>query len=236
MAPQPSLRERRRSDTVAEIKAIALSHLASGGPDALSLRAVARDLGVSVQALYHYFDSRDALITALISDAFTALGTAVEQGGAAGTTPTERIVGAGLAYRQWARDNRPAFLLALGVPLPDYTAPEGGPTTEAAARMGLAFQKIVFGTWTSQELRGVPVAGAPPAPAATPTAGEQADGPQGLPAGALALFTIGWASLHGFVMLEVHGHLSWLGDTGEQLCTAVLTSYADTVQRAREGS
>ena len=234
------LRERRRADTVAEIKSIALAHLAAGGPDALSLRAVARDVGVSVQALYHYFDSRDALVTALVTDAFTSLGDAVEAGGASGSTQVERIVGAGLAYRRWAYEHRAAFLLALGVPLPDYAAPEEGPTAEAAARMGRAFQDIVFGGWTDDELRAVPLPGtdrsAPDAPAVAPAAAlSRKEELQALPGGALALFVDGWASLHGFVMLEAHGHLSWLGDRGEQTCLAVLTGYAQKVERVRAG-
>lgn len=243
MAVQVSLRDRRRADTVAEIKSIALGQLAADGPDALSLRAVARDLGVSVQALYHYFDSRDALVTALVTDAFTSLGDAVAAGGAAGSTPAERIVGAGLAYRRWASEHRAAFLLALGVPLPDYTAPEEGPTKEAAARMGRAFQDIVFGGWTADELRAVPLPGTDPSTPAVQVVGAGEGEPgevepgvaslESLPPGALALFINGWASLHGLVMLEVHGHLSWLGEHGEQTCLAVLTSYADTVDRAR---
>ena len=234
------LRERRRADTVAEIKSIALAHLAAGGPDALSLRAVARDVGVSVQALYHYFDSRDALITALVTDAFILLGDAVASGGASGSTRVERIVGAGLAYRRWAYDHRAAFLLALGVPLPDYAAPEEGPTVDAAARMGRAFQDIVFGGWTDEELQAVPLLGtdapapARDAPAVAPPASRKEE-LEALPAGALALFVDGWASLHGFVMLEAHGHLSWLGERGEQTCLAVLTGYAQKVERVRAG-
>ena len=220
-----SLRERRRADTVAEIKAAALGLLATGGPEALTLRAVAREVGVSVQALYHYFDSRDALITALVTDAFIGLTDAVRAGGAAGRTRTERLVGAGLAYRQWAHDHRPAFLLALGAPLPDYTAPECGPTTEAAGRMGAAFQEIVFDGWSAEDLAGLAPGGSAPVDQTI----------KGLPPGARQLFVLGWASLHGFVVLEAQGHLVWLEESGEQTCRSVLESYAAAVERARTG-
>ena len=226
MATSGSLRERRRADTVAEIKTVALALLADGGPEALSLRAVAREVGVSVQALYHYFDSRDALLTDLVTDAFTALADAVREGGATGGTRAERLQGAALAYRRWALEHRPAFLLALGAPVPGYAAPEGGPTTEAAGRMGEAFQEVVFGGWTQQELRAVPYRG-------EPAEAQEQEGPKGLPPGAQQLFVIGWATLHGFVMLEAHGHLVWTADDGDDTFLALIAHYADTVERAR---
>ncbi len=226
MATHGSLRDRRRADTVAEIKAAALGLLADGGPEALSLRAVAREVGVSVQALYHYFDSRDALLTDLVTDAFTALGDAVREGGAAGSTRAERLHGAAFAYRRWALEHRPAFLLALGAPVPGYAAPEGGPTTQAASRMGEAFQEVVFDGWTPQELLAVPCRGER---ASAPAQ----EGPKGLPPGAQQLFVIGWATLHGFVMLEAHGHLVWTGDDGDATFLALIGSYADSLERAR---
>src|ERR1041384_1953588 len=71
------MRARLRAEMTDEIKAIARRHLASDGAN-LSLRAVARDLGVVSSAIYRYFASRDELLTALILDAYNALGTAVE--------------------------------------------------------------------------------------------------------------------------------------------------------------
>ena len=72
-------RERARSEVVSAIKATASQHLAASGASALSLRAVARDLGLVSSALYRYFPSRDALLTALIVDAYDAVGAAAEQ-------------------------------------------------------------------------------------------------------------------------------------------------------------
>ena len=78
MSVDGSVRDRRRAETVREIKAAALEQLAEGGPSGLSLRAVARALGMTVQSLYHYFDSRDALLTALVIDGHRALTSAVQ--------------------------------------------------------------------------------------------------------------------------------------------------------------
>ena len=231
--PTTGLRERRRAQTVAEIKQAALRELAATGPEGLSLRAVARTVGVSVQALYHYFDSRDALVTALVADAFDELAGAVAAAASAARDPRDRVVAAGLAYRAWGRDNRSAFLLALGVPLADYTAPECGPTSRAAGRMGQAFLDAVFAGWSAEELAAVPLPGDVPALHAA-LRGSTALG--GLPPGAAALFTTGWATLHGVVVLELLGHLVWVGEAGEDMCRAALLGYADQLAAARAGA
>jgi AcrR family transcriptional regulator len=233
---QGSLRERRRGETVAEIKQAAMRELASSGPDGLSLRAVAREVGVSVQALYHYFASRDALLTALVADAHNGLADAVMAAGeaSAGGTPRERFVAVGLAYRRWAVENRGQFLLIYGVPLPDYHAPEGGPTTVAAQRLGEAFSTVLFEGWTAQALARVPL------PARRPEFETHLTAAGGsfeieLPPGALALFVSAWGQLHGLVMLEVLNHLPWLGPTVPDLLEVALIDQADRFQAARRG-
>ena len=80
--PASSIRARVRAEMIDEIKNIARQHLASEGAN-LSLRAVARDLGVVSSAIYRYFASRDDLLTALILDAYNSLGSAVENADAA---------------------------------------------------------------------------------------------------------------------------------------------------------
>ena len=72
-----SLRARVRAGMIDEIKAVARRHLTTDGAN-LSLRAVARDMGMVSSAIYRYFASRDDLLTALILDAYNSLGSAVE--------------------------------------------------------------------------------------------------------------------------------------------------------------
>ncbi|WP_141725050.1 TetR/AcrR family transcriptional regulator, partial [Streptomyces niveus] len=109
--PLPSLRERRRAAATREILEAAESQVTEHGPTALSLRAVARSLGMTVQALYHYFPSRDALLTALITRAYDELATAVQT--AADTTPPDsdlpRMVAAAEGYRRWAIEHPELF-------------------------------------------------------------------------------------------------------------------------------
>src|SRR4029453_1796564 len=88
------IRAKARAEMVDEIKAIARRHLACEGAN-LSLRAVARDLGVVSSAIYRYFASRDDLLTALILDAYNSLGAAVEAADRGVVDATDRAAAAG---------------------------------------------------------------------------------------------------------------------------------------------
>ncbi|MDQ2876974.1 MAG: TetR/AcrR family transcriptional regulator, partial [Actinomycetota bacterium] len=79
---RPTARQRARAEITGEIKDEARRQLATTGAQ-LSLRAVARELGMVSSALYRYFPSRHDLLTALIIDAYDALGEAAEQADAA---------------------------------------------------------------------------------------------------------------------------------------------------------
>src|SRR5215470_9227101 len=113
--PAASIRARVRAEMISEIKAVARRHLEVDGAN-LSLRAVARDLGMVSSALYRYFPSRDDLLTALILDAYNSLGEAVERAEAA----VERgdLVGRWLAacraVRAWALATPHEYALIYG--------------------------------------------------------------------------------------------------------------------------
>jgi AcrR family transcriptional regulator len=122
----PTLRARVRAEMTAEIKRIALDHLAADG-SALSLRAVARDMGMVSSALYRYFPSRDDLLTALIIDAYDALGLAAEEADAAfaeRADPVGRWLAVGHAIRAWAVARPHEYALIYGSPIPGYSAPQ----------------------------------------------------------------------------------------------------------------
>jgi AcrR family transcriptional regulator len=208
-----SVRERRRAETVQEIKAAALEQLAAGGPGGLSLRGVARAVGMTVQSLYHYFDSRDELLTALVIDGHRALAAAVADAADAtrGRPQAERLFAASNAYRRWALANRPAFLLLYGTPVPGYEPPSRAEVIGAAVSLAEPFREVVFDGWTMEQLEKIPV---------QPGAGRLAEADTDklmLPLGALALFYELRAQMHGLVMLELVGHLSPLNDHGEDL-------------------
>jgi AcrR family transcriptional regulator len=139
--PAPTLRARVRAEMVEEIKQIARRQLAEQGASNLSLRAVAREMGFVSSAIYRYFPSRDELLTALIIDAYNAIGDAV-------TAAESRVDRADLegrfgatchAVRDWARAHPHEYALIYGSPVPGYHAPQDtiGPATRVTNLMGM---------------------------------------------------------------------------------------------------
>src|SRR5258706_98421 len=138
--PVSSLRARMRTEMAEEIKRTARRHLAEQGAPNLSLRAVAREVGLVSSAVYRYFPSRDDLLTALIIDAYDALGAAAEAADAA--VDRADLVGRFRAIchaiRDWAKANPHEYALTYGSPVPGYHAPQDtiGPATRVTAALG----------------------------------------------------------------------------------------------------
>lgn len=121
----------------------ARTQLAKVGPAQLSLRAVARELGMSSSAVYRYFASRDDLLTALIIEAYDELGAAVEQADAAVVRRSSHAVRweeACHAVRNWAIAHPHDYALLYGSPVPGYAAPRD--TVTPASRGILVFVGI----------------------------------------------------------------------------------------------
>jgi AcrR family transcriptional regulator len=217
-----SVRDRRRAQTVQEIKDAALQQLAEAGTGGLSLRGVARAVGMTVQSIYHYFDSRDALLAELVVDAHHALADAVQAAADAtrGRAPAERQLAATLAYRRWALTNRSAFLLLYGTPVPGF-APPSETTSAAALRLAGPFLDVVFDSWTPEQLAAVPL------PSGAEPIADVRSVMIPLPPGALALFIERRARMHGLVMLELLGHLHPVQDRAEALFTGAMRRMAD---------
>ena len=119
-------RARVRDELTREIKDAARRQLAEVGSAGLSLRAVARELGMVSSAVYRYFPSRDELLTALIVDAYDAVGAAVEQAEASVRARRLRRTLAGRDARRcasWAVANPQEYALIFGSPVPGYRAP-----------------------------------------------------------------------------------------------------------------
>ena len=113
-------RERVRQATVEEIKAVARAQMAAEGTAGVTLRAIAREMGMTAPALYRYFGSRDDLVTALVTDAYDALAdvmeAAVEAAGPGGHA--ERVRAAFGAFRTWGLERPTEFALIFGSPIP----------------------------------------------------------------------------------------------------------------------
>ncbi|WP_199424669.1 TetR/AcrR family transcriptional regulator [Actinotalea solisilvae] len=120
-------RERARAEFERDLLAAARRHLATDGPAQLSLRAIARELGVASSAVYRYVESRDALLTALIVEAYDAAGEACERALdaalARGASAGDAWLDVARAFRAWARAHPHQFSLVYGTPVPGYAAP-----------------------------------------------------------------------------------------------------------------
>lgn len=138
-------RERARAAVMADLLVAARARLAADGPAGLSLRAIARDLGMVSSAVYRYVPSRDALLTLLVIDAYDAVGEAVEHAHAtsraAGHTPARTWLEVARAFRVWARGDRSAFELVYGTPVRAYEAPQD--TVRAAIRLWLVLAAVL---------------------------------------------------------------------------------------------
>jgi AcrR family transcriptional regulator len=214
-------RERVRAELIREITEIARRQLATDGAAGLSLRAVAREMGMVSSAIYRYFPSRDDLLTTLIIDGYNAVGAAVEKADAA--WPAEDYVGRWLAacraVREWALAHPHEYALVYGSSVPGYQAPERtiGPASRAAAVFGKiigeAYRAGAAGTPGAASAPGAATEPAsrtvsvPPVPASfVPDAARLRDAilaevPDEVAAGAL----IAWSGLFGLVSFELFG-------------------------------
>ncbi len=208
-------RERLRAATFEEIKTAALSQIAEVGGSSLSLRGVAREIGMSPAGLYRYYDGRDELLTDLIADAYKDLATAVESAiDEGGDSPHDRFAAGMRAYRRWALEQPNRFLLIFGTPIPGYEAPDDGPTVEGNRRMGEAFFSVGVDAWRRGQM--------PPVALGRPTTeGERnlaADIDPEMPPEFIPVMLGTWAHFHGLVTLEVLNQFRWLyGDDSEVL-------------------
>lgn len=154
----PSRAEHRRA-VEARIVEIGRRHLAEEGAAGLSLRAVTRDLGMVSSAVYRYVANRDELLTLLLVDAYTEQADAVDAAvGAASDQPwDERVVVAGIAFRQWAVRDPSSYALLYGSPVPGYEAPAER-TVEPGTRVVIGLARLVDeGVRAGEVVAGGPV-------------------------------------------------------------------------------
>ena len=179
--------------------------LAEHGAPGLSLRAVARELGVVSSAVYRYVATRDDLLTLLIAAAYDDLGDAVEasQETAPETAPADRFAAACRAIRTWALTHPHEYALIFGSPVPGYHAPEV--TTAAAARVPSVFAAIVRAA-AEQGCSGARDAGSTVVPdAATAMAPAMAFLGSDLGPEHVLNAVLVWAAVFGTVSFEVFG-------------------------------
>ncbi|WP_416985276.1 TetR/AcrR family transcriptional regulator [Streptomyces sp. T028] len=218
-------RARARIEVTAAIKEEARRQLAADGAAKLSLRAVARELGMVSSALYRYFPSRDDLLTALIIDAYDSLGERAEAAHAAvaGAEPVRRWVAVCEAVRGWAQTHPHEYALIYGTPVPGYSAPRT--TVPAASRVGLLLIGIVREAHQTRVLE-VPLLTDELVPEAVRMAGDLAPD---LPPGAVAALVAAWAQLYGLVGFELFGQFNRMVEEREPFFRYAVTRLAHGV-------
>lgn len=140
MPASKTARQRAREDITAEILAAARARLTEAGPGELSLRAVARDVGMVSSAVYRYFPSRNDLLTALLIAAYDELGETAEAADDAVVDRDDHLArwtATCTATRTWSVAHPHDYALLYGSPVPGYAAPQDtvGPATRVIVRL-----------------------------------------------------------------------------------------------------
>ena len=207
---QLSRRERARAATVTEIKQAAMELMREQGSTDVRFTDIARLMGMTAPALYRYYADRDELLTDLIADAYEALGSLIAtRRDEAGEAISVRWLAAAGAYRDWARDEPQRFALVFGTPVPGYVAPEEGRTTEAAQR-AMAQLADLFVSAAESGTLGPPLVRDITGPMLECCQQKHPELDGVVPAENFQAMLQAWASLHGFVCLEVYGHFDWV--------------------------
>lgn len=199
-------RERARLQTMSEILSIGRRHLAVHGAAGLSLRAVARDLGVVSSAVYRYVKNRDELLTLLLVDGYNALGDAVDH--AVGRVPVDDFAAQfralGRALREWAVAEPARYGLLFGSPVPGYEAP-AEQTTGPGTRVVMRLVRIIEDAHRGGALREDKPPAAPSAGIATDLSAIRQELGLSAPDHVLARGVLVWAALFGAISFEVFG-------------------------------
>ena len=232
MVEVASRRAQVRAATVADIKSVARRLLVDGGAGAISLRAVARELGLSAPALYRYFGSLEELVTTLIVDLYDELTVAITV--ARDAVPEDdlsgRLYAVAREMRAWAITHPAEFELMFAAPVPDLlrTAPEElTECHQAGMRFGAVFKELLARLWRRQPF---PV---PPDEHLGPELTQQftvdAGFFEGIPPGAVYVTLTYWTRLYGLICMEVFGQLHWALQEVEPYFETQLCEMADSL-------
>ena len=204
MSPRPKGRV-GKSDLRERIIEAAWQQIAREGAPALSLRAVARDLEIAAPSIYNYFSDRDALVTALIYEAYESLGS--HQLAACEGMPTDDLKGRlfciGRAYWEWAMRYPQRYFLIFGTPIPGYVAPVEI-TSPVAARSLNALISVVEDCFKAGRLK-------------TDLITKTLAGTEWVGQEVLTAVLLIWTRVHGLVSIEISRNFPPSSPEGERL-------------------
>lgn len=199
-----------------QIKETAWKQIAEFGAPALSLRAIARELKISAPAIYNYFPNRDALVTALIIDAYTSFGDSqlAARDAVSEKDLSGRLAAIGMAYRTWALTHPQRYQLIFGTPIPGYEAPMMEVLPSAArslsALVSVVEQLRVTGKLNIKSFPEVKEEYKPEFEIWKSFGGD-------VDILSLSVAMIVWSRVHGIVSLEIAGNMPPFGASGNDL-------------------
>lgn len=199
--PVEGPRARYRQQVRDEVQTRAWEQISEAGASALSLKAIATQLGMTAPALYRYFASRDELLTQLILSTYQDLAELTEAAVEGEATPAEQLRDIAQSLRRWAVANPQRYLLLYGTPVPGYHAPPEA--TELAKRI---FAPILAGFAAMQS-------------------DPERDDSESVTFLRSVTF---WTRLHGVLSLELAGHFVGMNVDSEQLFADEIACLVET--------
>jgi AcrR family transcriptional regulator len=222
-----------RAATADEIKQTARRILVAEGPKACSLRAIAREMGMTAPALYRYFDSREDLIKHVVADIFTEIADGIHAaidaaGQSSGGDMVAKLVAACGEFRSWSLGHKEEFGLLFGTPLPGLEAVHDDVIDDCAEKFSGEFFALFLEMWRKHPF---PVPGDDQI---DPGLREQLAHYRellgvDLPLGAGLTFLRCWVRLYGMVSLEVFGHMHFALDDAAPMFEITLAELAELV-------
>jgi AcrR family transcriptional regulator len=214
----PTPRQKKRAATLDEIRETAWKQIGEMGAASLSLRGIAREMGMTAPALYRYYKDRDALVTALLIDAFTDFRIVLELGRDTSVVDDHkgRFRAMSRAYFQWASENPQRYALLFGTPIPGYLfANELGPIAQESF---LVLQGVLGEAYQAGKITGELATVRLPTNLKSQYEMLKKTGMPYVPL-ITHLALVVWATMHGITSLYLHGYLS--GFVGEQVYSFV---------------
>jgi AcrR family transcriptional regulator len=231
-----SRRERVRAATATEIKQTARKLLVESGSEAVTLRAIAREIGMTAPALYRYFGSHEELVRNVVGDIFHELSVdlsiAIAAASHSGGGLADKLVAACREFRSWGLAHKAEFGLVFGTPLAGIDMDHDDFTEECGRRFGGTFLALFLELWQRSPFP-VPADGdIDPALLRQlehyrGVLGADIPGVTAMPLGGMLVFLRCWVRLYGAVSLEIFGHLKFALDDAGPMFELTLSELAE---------
>lgn len=215
-------RERLRVSTTRELIETARRLLSEKGLEAITLRAIARDIGMTPPSIYHYFSNLEDLISHMVSEVYADATDHVQEAAQAHERPNESLLAAARAFRTWAMTNPHEYALIFGAPIPGFDIYEDDATSASGRRFGETFLRLFLRLSENSSFAVTPDSEIDPA------LREQLDTYRrnldlDLPLGVLLAMVKCWERLQGSVSLEAFGHFRFILRDAEPLFEDMLS-------------